>query len=66
MLTDNQETEQVFNRATAEKTARKRMLQDVIDIKEALTTHEEGSSLQAKRKAKAASKDRTGAFRPHN
>lgn len=66
MLTDNQETEEVFNRATAEKTARRRMLQEVVDLKEALATHEDGSSLDAKRKAKAAAKDRVGAFRPHN
>jgi hypothetical protein len=45
MLTDNNETEDVFNRATAEKTSRKRMLQDVIDIKEAVTTHDESRSL---------------------
>jgi len=45
ILTDNLETEEIFNRATADRTFRKKMLQDVIDIKEAAVAHDETSSL---------------------
>lgn len=68
MLTDNPETDDLFNRATQEKTARRKMMQDVIDIKEAATAHDEftkPSTLKAKRENKVASK-RQQAFRPHD
>jgi hypothetical protein len=41
LLTDNQETDDIFHRATAEKTARKKMLQEVINLKEAIGSHDE-------------------------
>ena len=51
MLTDNAETDDLFNKATVEKTCRKKMLQDVVDIKEATVMHDE-ASLQTKRVSK--------------
>jgi hypothetical protein len=57
MITDNAETDDVFNKATAERTGRRRMLQDVVDIREAQVLHEEVSqTIQAKRQKKLTSK----------
>ena len=39
MLTDNAETDEVFNKATAEKTARRKMLQEIIDLNESVVVH---------------------------
>lgn len=50
MLTDNAETDDVFNKATAEKTGRRRMLQDVVDIREAAVLHEEVSQVMKEKR----------------
>lgn len=47
----------MFNKATAEKTCRRKMLQDVIDIREATVIHDE-ASLQTKRESKRLSKEK--------
>jgi uncharacterized membrane protein len=67
MLTDNAETDDLFNKASVEKTCRKKMLQDVIDIKEATVIHSEGT-LQTKRESKRICKEfeKMKSFRPHN
>jgi len=67
MLTDNLETDEVFNKATAEKTARRKMLQEVVDLKESAGIHDEATqSIKAKRTSKLVLKQQLRAFRPFN
>ena len=77
LLTDNQETDDIFHRATAEKTAKKKMLQEVINMKEAIISHDEArltskqatGPLKEKRHEKVLLKELdkySKQFRPHN
>ena len=66
MLTDNLETDEIFNRATIEKTQRRMPVQTSLDIAEALDAHNLHASLAEKRdkKSRAKVKERLK-FRPH-
>lgn len=64
MLTDNLETDEIFNRATIEKTARKMPVQTSVDIGEALDVHKMNATLAEKRGKKSLRKHIE--FRPHS
>ena len=67
MLTDNLETDEIFNRATVEKTSRKMPSQTSFNITEAIETHNLHKTLTEKRDKKSRDKlAESVRFRPHS
>ena len=68
MLTDNKETDDIFNRATMEKTQRRLHEMTTIDVQESLAAHamlKPQSTIAERRENKRMAKDMRR-YRPHN